>query len=169
MCDRLLRKGFIRRHRARADRRAVQTSITEAGRQVADQATARRRVLIGDILSRLSAQRQPAAASALRGFAVAAGDIPDSEWPAGTDPAVRENAAVHEDAGDAGDAGDHRADFTIADDSPAAGQKLGEAAGLGAGLGPGGPQAARPRARHHPERRRPVSLLAPAPELIAQP
>ncbi len=29
------------------------------------------------------------------------------------------------------------------------------AAGLGAGLGPGLPQAARPGARHHPERRRP--------------
>ena len=43
MCDRLLRKGLIRRHRARADRRAVQVSISPAGRQVVDQATARRR------------------------------------------------------------------------------------------------------------------------------
>src|ERR1700746_2879187 len=32
MCDRLLRKGLIRRHRARADRREVQVSITGAGR-----------------------------------------------------------------------------------------------------------------------------------------
>src|ERR1019366_2420725 len=44
MCDRLLRKGLIRRHRARADRRAVQVSVTAAGRQVGDQATARRTV-----------------------------------------------------------------------------------------------------------------------------
>ena len=36
MCDRLLRKGLIRRHRARADRRAVQVSITAAGREVVD-------------------------------------------------------------------------------------------------------------------------------------
>ena len=49
MCDRLLRKGLIRRHRARADRRAVQVSITPAGRQVVDQATARRRALIAGI------------------------------------------------------------------------------------------------------------------------
>src|ERR1700745_3223617 len=28
MCDRLVRKGLIRRHRARADRRAVQVSVT---------------------------------------------------------------------------------------------------------------------------------------------
>src|ERR1700678_3932734 len=31
MCDRLVRKGLIRRHRARADRRAVLTSVTAAG------------------------------------------------------------------------------------------------------------------------------------------
>ena len=51
MCDRLVRKGLIRRHRARADRRAVQVSITAAGRQVVDQATARRRALIAGILA----------------------------------------------------------------------------------------------------------------------
>src|SRR3984957_18051712 len=43
MVDRLARKGLIRRHRARADRRAVLVSITPAGRQVVDEATARRR------------------------------------------------------------------------------------------------------------------------------
>ena len=48
MCDRLVRKGLIRRHRARADRRVVQVSITAAGRQVVDQATARRRELIAE-------------------------------------------------------------------------------------------------------------------------
>ena len=36
MCDRLVRKGLIRRHRARADRRAVQLSITAAGRDVVE-------------------------------------------------------------------------------------------------------------------------------------
>ncbi|MGH3394683.1 MAG: MarR family transcriptional regulator, partial [Streptosporangiaceae bacterium] len=36
MCDRLLRKGLIRRHRARTDRREVQVSITAAGRAVVD-------------------------------------------------------------------------------------------------------------------------------------
>ena len=36
MCDRLLRKGLIRRHRARADRREVLVSITGAGRAVVD-------------------------------------------------------------------------------------------------------------------------------------
>jgi DNA-binding MarR family transcriptional regulator len=87
MCERLLRKGLIRRHRARADRRAVQVSITAAGREVVDKATARRRVLIAAILGRLPARQQSEVASALSAFAAAAGEIPDSHWPAGPLPA----------------------------------------------------------------------------------
>jgi DNA-binding MarR family transcriptional regulator len=81
MCDRLGRKGLIRRHRGRADRRAVLVSITPDGRDVVDQATARRRELISAILSKLPAQRQGEVAGALRAFAEAAGEIPDSQWP----------------------------------------------------------------------------------------
>jgi DNA-binding MarR family transcriptional regulator len=81
MCDRLVRKGLIRRHRARTDRRAVLVSITAAGRQVVDQATERRRALIADILRKLPPSRQQAVAEALRVFADAAGEIPDSQWP----------------------------------------------------------------------------------------
>jgi DNA-binding MarR family transcriptional regulator len=83
MCDRLVRKGLIRRLRARADRRAVQVSITPAGRQVVDQATARRRTLIAGILRKLPPGQQPEIAKALQAFARAAGEIPDSLWPAG--------------------------------------------------------------------------------------
>jgi DNA-binding MarR family transcriptional regulator len=85
MCDRLVRKGLIRRHRARTDRRAVQVSITGAGRQVVDEATARRRTLLAGILARLPVRQQRAVASALGAFASAAGEIPDGQWPA--DPA----------------------------------------------------------------------------------
>jgi DNA-binding MarR family transcriptional regulator len=81
MCDRLVRKGLIRRHRARTDRRAVLVSITAAGREVVDHATARRRELITEILARLPAGQQRDVATALRAFAAAAGEIPDSEWP----------------------------------------------------------------------------------------
>ncbi len=83
MCDRLVRKGLVRRHRAHADRRVVQVSITPAGRQVVDQATARRRVLLGAILGKLPADQQLAVAAALESFAGAAGEIPESEWPEG--------------------------------------------------------------------------------------
>src|ERR1017187_5830090 len=65
MCDRLVRKGLIRRQPARGGRRAVQVSITAAGRQVVVQATARRRELIAGILGRLPARQQPAIANAL--------------------------------------------------------------------------------------------------------
>jgi DNA-binding MarR family transcriptional regulator len=82
MCDRLTRKSLIRRHRARTDRRAVLVSITAAGRAVVDQATARRRALIAEILAALPAERQRAVAVALRAFAAAAGEVPDSDWPA---------------------------------------------------------------------------------------
>jgi DNA-binding MarR family transcriptional regulator len=82
MCDRLVRKGLIRRHRDRADRRAVQVSIVPAGRQVVDEATARRRELIAGILAKLPPRQRPAIASALQAFARAAGEVPDSLWPA---------------------------------------------------------------------------------------
>jgi DNA-binding MarR family transcriptional regulator len=80
MCDRLVRKGLIRRHRTKADRRAVPVSVAVAGRLVVDQATARRRALIEDILAMLPAETQRAAAEALRAFADAAGEVPDSQW-----------------------------------------------------------------------------------------
>jgi DNA-binding MarR family transcriptional regulator len=82
MCDRLVRKGLVRRHRARVDRREVQVSITPAGRDVVDQATARRRELLAEILGRLPERRQAAVAAAFTSFAAAAGEVPDSEWPA---------------------------------------------------------------------------------------
>lgn len=81
MCDRLVRKGLIRRHRARADRREVLVSITPAGRHVVDQATTRRRALLREILGRLPAGQQVAVARAFAVFAAAAGEIPDSQWP----------------------------------------------------------------------------------------
>ncbi|MGH3406338.1 MAG: MarR family winged helix-turn-helix transcriptional regulator [Streptosporangiaceae bacterium] len=81
MCDRLVGKGLIRRHRSRADRREVLVSMTPAGGQVVDGATARRRALLSGILGRLPEARQAEVAGALRAFAAAAGEIPDSQWP----------------------------------------------------------------------------------------
>jgi DNA-binding MarR family transcriptional regulator len=83
MCDRLVRKGLIRRHRDRSDRRAVQVSVTAAGRQVVDSATGRRRELIAGVLGKLPLRQQAAVADALRALAAAAGEVPDSQWPPG--------------------------------------------------------------------------------------
>ena len=81
MCDRLVRKGLVRRHRARADRRSVLVSVTAAGRDVVDQATARRRELIAGILAAMPPSEQREVARALAAFAAAAGEVPDSQWP----------------------------------------------------------------------------------------
>ena len=81
MCDRLVRKQLVRRHRARADRRTVLISITPAGRQVVDQATERRRVVIADILGNLTPEQRSAVADGFRTFASAAGEVPDQQWP----------------------------------------------------------------------------------------
>lgn len=85
MCDRLIRKGLVRRHRARADRRSVLVSITGPGRQVVDDATARRRHLIGEILGKLPLSRQRSVAGALAAFANATGEVPDCHWPVPAD------------------------------------------------------------------------------------
>jgi DNA-binding MarR family transcriptional regulator len=93
MSDRLLRKGLIRRHRARADRREVQVSITAAGREVVDEATARRRALLTEILGRLTPAQQSAVAEALQAFAAAAGEVPDSQWLDGRGAAADDEAS----------------------------------------------------------------------------
>jgi len=93
MCDRLSRKGLIRRHRARTDRREVLVSVTAAGREVVDQATARRRELLADILAKLDEEQRSGIAAALVAFAEAAGEVPDQHWPGGQVHAPR---GVHE-------------------------------------------------------------------------
>ena len=101
MCDRLVRKRLIRRHRARSDRRAVLVSVTPAGRQVVDQATARRRALIEEILGKLPDSQQQAVAVALRAFAEAAGELPDSQWPPDAADATPEVADAQPEPADA--------------------------------------------------------------------
>ena len=81
MTDRLVRKKLARRHRGRNDRRSVVVSLTAEGRQVVDEATARRRVLIEEILARLPSGQQQAIASAFEAFAAAAGEVPEHLWP----------------------------------------------------------------------------------------
>ena len=46
-----------------------------------DQATARRRALIEEILATLPEDAQRGVAEALRAFSDAAGEVPDSQWP----------------------------------------------------------------------------------------
>jgi len=83
MCERLVRRGLVARHRARADRRVVRISLTAPGRQIVDDATRQRRMFLARILAVLPAAQREGVAAALRAFAAAAGEVPDEEWPAG--------------------------------------------------------------------------------------
>ena len=84
MCDRLVRRGLVTRHRAHDDRRVVRISLTGDGRRIVDDATRRRRVFLARILAGMPARRRQEVAAALRAFAEAAGEVPDEEWPQGS-------------------------------------------------------------------------------------
>ena len=88
MCDRLVRKGLIRRHRARADRRSVLVSVTAAGRRGEPGHRAAPRPDRGHP-GETARHTQRAVAGALRAFADAAGEVPDSQWPSPGPPQER--------------------------------------------------------------------------------
>lgn len=75
-CDRLVRRGLVRRHRETSDRRSVRLSLTEAGK-----------ALIGDVMRRRAAELRRLArpfggdlGEAVRGVVAAAGEPSEVEW-----------------------------------------------------------------------------------------
>ncbi len=81
MCDRLVRKGLIRRSRTPQDRRAVRLTLTAAGRHLIDEVTRRRREELTALVHESTPQRwHRPLAEALREFAVRAGEPPEQEW-----------------------------------------------------------------------------------------
>lgn len=83
MCDRLVRKQLVRRHRLSADRRAVQVALTQSGRELVAEVTRRRRAEITSVVCQLSWQAQLQVVEALRAFAAAAGEVPEQDWSLG--------------------------------------------------------------------------------------
>lgn len=83
MCDRLSRKGLIRRQRLTSDRRAVRVSISPPGRDLVGAVTRRRRGEVEAIVRRIPAEGQEQLVAALRLFADAAGEVPEQEWSLG--------------------------------------------------------------------------------------
>jgi DNA-binding MarR family transcriptional regulator len=76
MCDRLVRKGLIRRQRLSHDRRSVRVSISAAGRELVAVVTRRRRE-VQAIVGRMSAPQREQLVTTLRMFAEAAGEVPE--------------------------------------------------------------------------------------------
>lgn len=81
LCDRLVRKGLVRRRGDTGDRRQVRVGLTAAGRQLVDDVTERRRAEIGRLLDAVSPEAQQAMLEGLRQLAEAAGEAPDTDWP----------------------------------------------------------------------------------------
>jgi DNA-binding MarR family transcriptional regulator len=80
MCDRLVRKGLIRRTRIPGDRRVVRLTLTPAGRTLVAEVTDRRREELARIVSAIPSRSHRALVQALRAFTVAAGELPENEW-----------------------------------------------------------------------------------------
>lgn len=83
MCDRLVRRGLVRRRAARGDRRQVRLALTEAGRGLLDEVTAARRAEIERIVGSLPSEVRTELVASLSAFAEAAGELSDQDWAAG--------------------------------------------------------------------------------------
>lgn len=80
MCNRLVRKGLVVREARADDRRVAWITLTPAGRDLAGQATLRRRALIAALIAELSLTRPLALAAVLNAIVEAAGEVPDAVW-----------------------------------------------------------------------------------------
>ena len=77
LCDRLERKGLVRRRPGVSpDRRETPVSLTAKGRRLVERVTDRRRRDLRVIVSSMSAEDRERAIVGLTSFAVAAGEIP---------------------------------------------------------------------------------------------
>lgn len=85
MCDRLVRKGLVRRRTERQDRRQVRLALTKAGRSLIDDVSSRRREEITALLTTIPLAEQRSVVAALHRLAEGAGEIPEQDWTSGWD------------------------------------------------------------------------------------
>lgn len=85
LCDRLVRKGLIRRRSDRNDRRQVHISLTPRGEQLVAVVTRRRRQEIAALLRSMPDDAQEAVIIGLQSLAAAAGEAPEQDWSTGWD------------------------------------------------------------------------------------
>jgi DNA-binding MarR family transcriptional regulator len=76
MCDRLVRKGLVRRHRQAGDRRSVRITLTAQGRDLVAEVTRQRRAELTRLLAALPPGQHEPVIAAFRAFAAAAGELP---------------------------------------------------------------------------------------------
>jgi DNA-binding MarR family transcriptional regulator len=83
MCDRLVRKGLVRRRTERDDRRQLRVALTAKGRSLVDAVTDRRRREIEIIMKDISTEEQVVLVQALARLTAAAGEVPEQDWTTG--------------------------------------------------------------------------------------
>jgi DNA-binding MarR family transcriptional regulator len=88
MCERLVRKGLVRRDRSDSDRREVRLTLTPAGEYLVQEVTRRRRAELTRIVDTVPEVWHESVTTALRSLAVTAGEPADSEWWLGWHSAV---------------------------------------------------------------------------------
>ena len=80
MCDRLAARELVARDRTGHDRREVRVALSPRGRALVEDVTRRRRAELTTLLQALPADAREQVVVALRGFAAAAGEVPEPEW-----------------------------------------------------------------------------------------
>jgi DNA-binding MarR family transcriptional regulator len=80
MCDRLARKGLIRRYRSTTDRRALRLTLTPAGRQLVHEVTRRRSEELVALVANIPDSAHQPVTAALRALAARTGELPENEW-----------------------------------------------------------------------------------------
>lgn len=80
MCDRLVRKGLVRRARTAGDRRVVRLALTPDGKSLVAEVNRRRRDELARIVAAVPARSHSALIRGLRAFTVAAGEPSDDWW-----------------------------------------------------------------------------------------
>jgi DNA-binding MarR family transcriptional regulator len=80
LCDRLVRKGLVRRQRSTTDRRVVRVVLTPTGQSLVDQVTLRRREELTRIVQEIREPWPEGATRALHAFASVAGEDDEQSW-----------------------------------------------------------------------------------------
>ncbi len=98
MCDRLVRKGLVRRYRTAANRREVRLHLTPAGKSLVLELTRRRRDELARHADAIAPSAYPHLAEALQAFSSAVGEFPERDWWFAVDEADESEAGVEGDS-----------------------------------------------------------------------
>lgn len=80
MCDRLVRKGLIRRYRSATNRREVRLSLTANGQNLVRDLAKRRRAELSHYVGTIPPAAYEHVTAALQIFSSAAGELPERDW-----------------------------------------------------------------------------------------